>query len=110
MIVIFNKLAEEHEEYKDDIYEEDEEIEEITNHEEDEKNETDENVNDTLLNLELQISEDKSDIIKIRENDDVNEVVDTFCKKYNYGKKVKNMIMERLIDALNNNIGDCIYN
>jgi hypothetical protein len=61
-------------------------------------------VNDTLLNLELQISEDRTDVIKIRENDDVNEVVDCFCEKYGYGSKVKNMIMERLVEALNSNI------
>ena len=76
MIVIFNKSADDQEEdkedYKDDVFEEDEEVEEVENTEEivndEEKNDTDENVNDTLLNLELQISEDKSDIIKIKEN------------------------------------------
>jgi hypothetical protein len=68
-----------------------------------------EDVNDTLLNLELQISEDKTDILKIRENDDTNEVVDKFCSKYGYGKKVKNMIMERLVEALNSNISESIF-
>jgi hypothetical protein len=71
---------------------------------EEQSHEDEADVNDTLLNLELQISEDRTDIIKIRENDDANEVVDRFCEKYGYGAKVKNMIMERLVEALNSNI------
>jgi hypothetical protein len=78
---------------------------EIVEYEDNEHSEAEnEDVNDTLLNLELQISEDRTDILKIKENDDANEVVDNFCNKYGYGKKVKNMIMERLVESLNNNI------
>ena len=80
--------------------------EDIVEYEEHSQEEAD--VNDTLLNLELQISEDRTDVIKIRENDDANEVVDKFCEKYGYGSKVKNMIMERLVDALNTNITESI--
>lgn len=59
---------------------------------------------DILLNLELQIEDDKTAFIQIKEDDDIEEVVNRFCETNHYNEDVKGIIMNQLIEALSNNI------
>jgi hypothetical protein len=68
------------------------------------------NSNDVLLNLELQIEDDVTTCITIRENDDIDEIVDSFCEEHGYDEEVRKLIMDQLIEALNNNIQQCKKN
>jgi hypothetical protein len=63
---------------------------------------------DILFNLELQIDEDKTANLIIRENDDVENVVTEFCDEHNYDDNVKNVIMNQIMQALDQNIENCI--
>lgn len=62
---------------------------------------------DVLFNLEFQIEDDKTDNITIRENDDIEEVVDKFCQDNDYGDNIKKIIMNQIVAALDQNIEDC---
>jgi hypothetical protein len=62
------------------------------------------NNEDVLLNLELQIEDDKTAFIQIKDDDDIEEVVNHFCSSNNYNEDIKNVIMTQLIEALSKNI------
>ena len=69
-----------------------------------------ENINendDILFNLEILLEEDRSANIVVRENDDIEEVVENFIKKNNYDKNLKQVIMDQILNVLENNIEDC---
>jgi hypothetical protein len=61
-----------------------------------------------LFNLELQIDEDRTANLVIRENDDIEKVVNDFCEEHNYDENVKNVIMSQIMQSLDQNIEDCI--
>ncbi len=63
--------------------------------------------NDILFNLELQLEEDKIANIIVRENDDIEEVVDKFILDNNYDESLKKVIMDQILHVLDNNIEDC---
>lgn len=60
-----------------------------------------------LLNLELMIDDNQTAIISIKESDDVEEVINTFCGKHNFPDSIKGVIMTQLMEALNSNIDEC---
>jgi hypothetical protein len=69
-----------------------------------------ENINendDILFNLEILLEEDRTANIVVRENDDIEEVVENFIKKNNYDKNLKQVIMDQILNVLENNIEDC---
>ena len=57
-----------------------------------------------LLNLELQLANNKTVSIVIYEGDDLEESVELFCLEHNLNEKIKNIIMKQLIDKVNENI------
>lgn len=69
-----------------------------------------ENINendDILFNLEILLEEDRTANIVVRENDDIEEVVENFIEKNNYDKNLKQVIMDQILNVLENNIEDC---
>lgn len=66
-------------------------------------------VDDILFNLELQTEDDKTANLIIRENDDIESVVDNFCISHNYDSDVKNVIMAQIMQAIDQNIEDRIF-
>jgi hypothetical protein len=71
-------------------------------------NKSSEEEEEILFNLELQIDEDKTANLVIRENDDIEKVVNDFCEEHNYDENVKNVIMSQIMQSLDQNIEDCI--
>jgi uncharacterized protein YciU (UPF0263 family) len=62
---------------------------------------------DILFNLELQLEEDRTANIVVRENDDIEEVVEKFIQENNYDESLKQVIMDQILNVLENNIEDC---
>ncbi len=60
-----------------------------------------------LFNLEIQLEDDKTANIIIRDNDDIEEVVDKFCEENEYGENIKKVIMNQIVVALDQNIEEC---
>ena len=68
------------------------------------------NSEDILLNLEIQLDDLKTAQIVIRDNDDIEDVVDKFCFEHNYSHSIKQIIMNQLVASLDNNIEECNNN
>lgn len=66
--------------------------------------EEDENI---IFNLEIQIDDDNTATITIKENDDIEEVVDSFCTEYNLSHNIKQMIIQQVLDSIDTNITEC---
>ena len=62
---------------------------------------------DIIVNLEFQIEDDRTDNIIIRENDDIEEVVEKFCSDHNYGDNIRRIIMNQIVAAVNQDIENC---
>jgi hypothetical protein len=62
---------------------------------------------DILYNLELQLDEEKTINIVIRENDDIEEVINKFCKDHNYNEEIQQIIMNHLVESIDNDIDKC---
>jgi hypothetical protein len=63
---------------------------------------------DILFNLELQLDENRTAKIIVRENDDVEEVVNKFCEENKFDETVKQVIMDQIVQVLDNNIEERI--
>jgi hypothetical protein len=60
-----------------------------------------------MLNIEIQVSDEESDNIVIREDDDIDKVVNDFCLKHKLNSNIKKVIMEQLMDSLCKHISEC---
>ncbi len=65
------------------------------------------NKEEVLFNLELQLDDDNTANIVIRENDNIDEVVDKFCEEHELDESVKQVIMDQVVDSLDQNIQAC---
>ncbi len=63
--------------------------------------------NEILYNLELQIDEDRTISIVLRENDDIEDVINKFCEEQDYNEDIKQTIMSHLVDCIDNDIDKC---
>jgi hypothetical protein len=62
---------------------------------------------DILYNLELELDEENTINIVIRENDDIEEVIDKFCEVHGYDDEIKQIIMNNLMECIDNDIDKC---
>ncbi len=65
--------------------------------------------NDILYTLDLELDEENTINIEIRENDDIEEVINKFCEEHGYDEEIKQIIMNHLVECIDNDINKCNY-
>jgi hypothetical protein len=68
----------------------------------------DDNQEQILFNLEIQLEDEQTANIIIRENDDIDELVDKFCEEHQFEDNIKQAIMNQISETIDKNIEECI--
>lgn len=61
-----------------------------------------------LLSIDIQLTEDETGTLEIRENEDIEEKVNEFCNKYNMSSNLKKILNAQVMEHLEHQINQCM--
>jgi len=65
--------------------------------------------NDILYTLDIELDEENTINIQIREDEDIEEVINKFCEEHGYDEEIKQIIMNHLLECIDNDINKRNY-
>lgn len=70
-------------------------------------NNDDSSEDNILLSIDIQLTEDETATLEIKENEDIEDKVNEFCEQYHMSSNLKKILNEQVMEHLEYQINQC---